>query len=95
MLNFAVELLETNSKGDKVLWFSGPPIDVPPIERPKHSAAYLTHLARSRHQAGAAEAAAGDVGENMDIAEQEELSETESRERLWGMDTTLQQILGV
>lgn len=45
-----VELLDSDPKTDKVLWFSGPPIDIQAIERPKHSAEYLTFLAMKKAQ---------------------------------------------
>jgi hypothetical protein len=32
-----------------VLWFASPPVDVaPPVQKPRHSFAYLHHLAKKR-----------------------------------------------
>ena len=34
---------------NEVLWFASPPVDVaPPVQKPRHSFAYLHHLAKKR-----------------------------------------------
>lgn len=46
----AVNILDRDPSTNRVLWFSGPPIDIIVPERPKHSAAYLAFLAKKRLQ---------------------------------------------
>lgn len=45
-----VNVLDRDPSTNRVLWFSGPPIDIVVPERPKHSAAYLAFLAKKRLQ---------------------------------------------
>ena len=41
-------LFDKDPTSNKVLWFSGPPIDIDQPEAPSHSAKYLTFLARRK-----------------------------------------------
>lgn len=48
-------MLERDPATNRVLWFSGPPIDIIVPDKPKHSAAYLAFLAKKRLQHSLAE----------------------------------------
>lgn len=45
-----VNMLDRDPATNRVLWFSGPPIDIIVPEKPKHSAAYLAYVAKKRLQ---------------------------------------------
>jgi hypothetical protein len=50
-----VNMLDRDPSTNRVLWFSGPPIDIIIPERPQHSAPYLAFLAKKRIQHSLAE----------------------------------------
>lgn len=45
-----VNMLDRDPMTNRVLWFSGPPIDIIVPAKPKHSAEYLAFLAKKRLQ---------------------------------------------
>lgn len=46
-----VPLFDREPGSNRVLWFSGPPLDLDVPERPSHSAKYLTFLAKRKFDA--------------------------------------------
>ena len=45
----AAKHFDRDPQTNEVLWFASPPVDVaPPVQKPRHSFAYLHHLAKKR-----------------------------------------------
>jgi hypothetical protein len=89
-------LFDKDPTSNKVLWFSGPPIDIDQPEAPSHSAKYLTFLARRKlggeqqtSTSTSASISALDAGETDLGGEEKGLEEG----GLWGKEKELEELL--
>ena len=70
MHNLLVSHFDRDPKTNKLLWFSGPPINPPAPSSyvPRHSLSYLTYIARKKLEAGNGQAPSDPTTDHMDGA---------------------------
>ena len=85
-------LFERDPQSNKVLWFSGPPIDIDQPEAPSHSAKYLTFLARRKlgDQAGSTTTTTMAKREDSSVGGEEKGLQEGG---LWGKEKELEELL--
>jgi hypothetical protein len=80
-------LFDRDPTTNKVLWFSGPPLDLDVPQRPSHSGTYLTFLAKRKLEA------VGSLGETAIAANGETTTTSEDGGSFWGKEGELKSIL--
>lgn len=74
-----VNMLDRDPVTNRVLWFSGPPIDIIVPAKPKHSAEYLAFLAKKRLQHSLADSETEDADGIITMSEKDGTIETSDK----------------